>query len=130
MHEEKIMQPLSQDLRQRIILARERGEATGEVCQRFGVSRKSVQRFWKQYCLTGECRPKKIGGYRRSRLQKHDRTLCRWVAHQSDLTLAELQNLCRQQLQIKIGINALWHRLNQLGLSYKKNDARRRARSS
>ena len=124
------MRPLSQDLRQRIISARERGEGTGEVCRRFGVSRKSVERFWKQHRLTGHCQPKKIGGYRRSRLQKHDRTLRHWVRKQSDLTLAELQQLCRERLSVRIGINALWHRLDHLGLSYKKNDARRRARSA
>ena len=51
------MRPLSQDLRQRIIAARER------MCRRFGVSRKSVERFWKQHRVTGQCRPKQIGGY-------------------------------------------------------------------
>src|SRR5580700_5800162 len=124
------MRPLSQDLRQRIVAARERGEGTGEVCKRFGVSRKSVERFWKQQQLTGACRPKQIGGYRRSRLEKHDRTLCRWIAEKPDLTLGELQNRCLKQLRIAIGITALWHRLEQLGLSYKKNDSRRRARSA
>ena len=123
------MRPLSQDLRQRIIAARERGEGTGEVCKRFGVSRKSVERFWKQHCLTGHCRPQKIGGYRRSRLEKHDRTLGGWIAAQPDLTLSELQNRCLERLKVAIGITALWHRLERLGLSYKKNDARRRARS-
>ena len=122
------MRPLSQDLRQRIIAARERGEGTGEVCMRFGVSRKSVERFWKAHCLTGVCQPKKIGGYRRSRLAKHDGTLRHWIAAQSDLTLSELQQRCLKQLKVAIGITALWHRLEQLGLSYKKNDARRRAR--
>jgi len=124
------MRPLSQDLRQRIIAARERGAGTGEVCQRFGVSRKSVERFWKEHCLTGTCQPKKIGGYRRSRLAQHDRTLRRWIAAQPDLTLEELQMRCRQRLKVALGITALWHRLEQLGLSYKKNDARRRARST
>ena len=124
------MRPLSQDLRQRIIAARERGAGTGEVCQRFGVSRKSVERFWKEHCLTGTCQPKKIGGYRRSRLAQHDRTLRRWIAVQPDLTLEELQKRCRQRLQVTIGTTALWHRLERLGLSYKKNDARRRARST
>ena len=124
------MRPLSQDLRERIIAARERGAGTGEVCRQFGVSRKSVERFWKQHCLTGACRPKKIGGYRRSRLEKHDRTLRRWIAKQSDLTLSELQKRCLEELKVTIGITALWHRLEQLGLSYKKNDARRRARSA
>ena len=124
------MRPLSQDLRKRIVLAREGGEGTGEVCRRFGVSRKSVERFWKQHRLTGQCQPKKIGGYRRSRLEKHDRTLRHWLKRQSDLTLSQLQQRCRERLAIRIGINALWHRLNRLGLSYKKNDARRRARST
>jgi transposase len=124
------MRPLSQDLRQRIIAARERGAGTGEVCQRFGVSRKSVERFWKEHCLTGTCQPKKIGGYRRSRLAQHDRSLRRWIAAQPDLTLAELQRRCQQRLKVTLGITALWHRLEQLGLSYKKNDARRRARST
>jgi transposase len=124
------MRPLSQDLRQRIIAARERGAGTGEVCKRFGVSRKSVERFWKQHCRTGVCEPKQIGGYRRSRLEKHDRTLRRWIAARSDLTLGELQKRCLEQLNVAIGITALWHRLERLGLSYKKNDARRRARSA
>ena len=124
------MRPLSQDLRQRIVAARERGQGTGEVCKRFGVSRKSVERFWKQHHLTGQCRPRQIGGYRRSRLEKHDRTLRRWIDAQADLTLSELQRRCREHLKVSIGITALWHRLEQLGLSYKKNDARRRARSA
>jgi transposase len=124
------MRPLSRDLRERIIRARETGQGTGEVCKRFGVSRKSVERFWKQHCLTGSCHPKKIGGYRRSRLEKHDRTLRRWIGAQPDLTLHELQSRCLEQLKVAIGITALWHRLEQLGLSYKKNDARRRARSA
>lgn len=124
------MRPLSQDLRERIIAARERGAGAGEVCRRFGVSRKSVERFWKQHRLTGECRPRQIGGYRRSRLEKHDRTLRRWIAAQVDLTLGELQRRCLNQLKVSIGITALWHRLEQLGLRYKKNDARRRARSA
>jgi transposase len=128
--EKRIMRPLSQDLRQRIIAARARGEGTGVVCQRFGVSRKSVERFWKQHSDTGQCQPKPIGGYRGSRLEKHDRTLRRWIVGQPGLTLRELQKQCREQLQVAIGLTALWHRLERLGLSYKKNDARRRARSA
>jgi transposase len=44
------------------------------------------------------------------------------------LTLAELRQRCGDQLQVSIGLTALWHRLRRLGLSYKKNDARRRTR--
>jgi transposase len=122
------MRPLSQDLRQRIIAARERGEGTGEVCKRLGVSRKSVERFWKEHGQTGQCLPKQIGGYRRSRLAPHDRRLQRWIEAQPDLSLAELQQRCLARLDVAIGTTALWHRLRRLGLSFKKNDARRRAR--
>lgn len=124
------MRPLSGDLRQRIIAARASGEGTGEVCQRFRVSRKSVERFWNQHRLTGHCRPRQIGGYRRSRLRPHEQILRRWIAQQADLTLTELQQRCEERLGVKIGITALWHRLDRLGLSYKKNDARRRARAT
>jgi transposase len=124
------MRPLSEDLRLRIIAAREQGAGTGEVCQRFGVSRKSVERFWKQHGRSGHCRPKQIGGYRRSRLREHEPMLRRWIREQADLTLNELQQRCREELGVRIGITALWHRLNRLGLTFKKNDARRRARSA
>jgi transposase len=126
--EEKSMRPLSQDLRQRIITARERGEGTGEVCKRFGVSRKSVERFWKEHGRTGQCLPKQIGGYRRSRLAPHDRQLQRWIETQPDLSLAELRQRCLARLDVAIGTTALWHRLRRLGLTFKKNDARRRTR--
>src|ERR1041384_8044556 len=121
------MRPLSEDLRQRIIDARAKGEGTGEVCQRFGVSRKSVERFWNQHRTSGHCRPKQIGGYRKSRLKKHEKQLRRWIAEQADLTLVELQRRCEKELDVQIGLTALWHRLDRLGLSYNKNDARRRA---
>ena len=121
------MRPLSQDLRRRIIAARENGEGTGEVSKRFGVSRKSVERFWKEQCQTGHCLPKQIGGYRRSRLAPHDRQLQHWIETQPDLSLVELQERCLKRLAVRIGTTALWHRLRRLGLSHKKNDARRRA---
>lgn len=124
------MRPLSDDLRQRIVRAREKGEGVGEVSKRFGVCRSSVERLWRQHQQSGHCRPQKIGGYRRSRLEGHDRLLRRWLTEQVDITLREVQYRCQKQLGVQIGLNALWHRIDRLGLSYKKNDARRRARSA
>jgi transposase len=123
------MRPLSEDLRHRIIAVRKKGEGPTDICRRFGVSRSSVTRFWKQYGLTGHCRSKKIGGYRRSCLEKHEQTLRQWITKQGDLTLAQLQQRCRERLGVRIGITALWHRLDRMGLSYKKNAVRRRARA-
>jgi transposase len=122
------MIPLSEDLRRRIIEARQAGAGSVEVSERFRVSRRTVARLYKQYESSGDVRPKQIGGYRRSRLAKHGRAIDRWITRKGDISLAELKERCLTELGITIGVNALWHQLRRLGLSFKKNDARRRAR--
>jgi transposase len=124
------MRPLSEDLRRRILEARQAGTGSVEVSERFRVSRRTVARLFAQYEQLGHLRPKQIGGYRRSRLEKHGRNLGRWINRQPDISLAELRERCRAELGVAIGLNALWHQLRKLGLSYKKNDARRRTRSA
>jgi len=118
------------ELRERIVAARKEGHSASEVAKWFKVSKRSVERYWNSYLETGTVTPKKRGGYRRSRLEGHDESLHKWIKQQPDLTLEELQALCQEQLNVHIGITALWHRLDQLGLSYKKNATRKRTRSS
>ena len=122
------MRPLSEDLRRRIVEARQAGIGSVEVSERFRVSRRTVARLFGEYERSGELQPKQIGGYRRSRLRKHGRTLSRGIEKQSDITLAGLSGRCRKELGGMIGVNALWHQLRKLELSFKKNDARRRTR--
>jgi transposase len=122
------MQTYSKDLRQRIVAARKRGIGAQEISRLFGVSKRSVERYWKLCLETGGVQPRQRGGYRRSRLEKHDQTLRRWIEQEADLTLSQLQERIARDLGIELGITALWHRLEHLGLSYKKNAARRRAR--
>ena len=122
------MRSYSGDLRERIVAARQAGHSAKEIARLFRVSKRSVERFWEKHVSTGSVEPKQRGGYRRSRLQEHDQTLRAWIKEKKDLTLAELQARIAQDLGIKLGTTALWHRLEHLGLSYKKNAARRRAR--
>jgi transposase len=122
------MRTYSRDLRERIIAAREKGHTTAEVAQLFRVSKSSVERYWNQYQRTGKFEPKQRGGYRRSCLESHDGSLRAWIGEKKDLTLAQLRERILRDLGIKVGNTALWHRLERLGLSYKKNAARRRAR--
>ena len=122
------MRTYSEDLRERIVAARQEGHSAQEVARLFRVSKRSVERYWEKYLSTGSIKPKRRGGYRRSRLQDHDQTLRSWIKEKKDLTLAELQARIARDLKIKLGTTALWHRLERLGLSYKKNVARRRAR--
>lgn len=122
------MQTYSRDLRERIVAAREHGHSAREIARLFRISKRSVERFWQKYLATGGVEPKQRGGYRRSRLEKHDQKLRRWIKEKADITLAQLQERIAQELGIKLGTTALWHRLEGLGLSYKKNPSRRRAR--
>ena len=122
------MRTSSIDLRERIVAARKRGHSAAELARLFKLSKRSVERYCKLQADTGSLQPKQRGGYRRSRLEKHDETLRRWIQEQSDLTLAELQARIARKLKVRLGITALWHRLEHLGLSYKKNAARRGAK--
>ncbi len=122
------MRTYSHDLRERIVAAREKGHSTAEVAGLFGVSKSSVERFWNKFQRTGKLDPKQRGGYRRSCLEGHDMRLRAWIGEKKDLTLAELRERILRDLGIRVGNTALWHRLERLGLSYKKNTARRRAR--
>jgi transposase len=123
------MRPYSEDLRKRIIEARRAGKSSAEVARRFAVSSRTVERYWERYEQKGHCRTKQIGGYRRSRLNGHEKVVTAWIEAQPDLTLEELSARCQKELQVTLTVSALWHRLKALGLSYKKKDARRRAGS-
>jgi transposase len=122
------MQAYSQDLRDRVLRALERGEGPTEIARRFEVSRIWVYQVRDRWQKTGERCSLPIGGHRRSRLADAEPVLRKWIAAQPDLTLVELQQrLAGQGLLVKIG--ALWHQLNRWKLTFKKNAARQRARA-
>ena len=98
------------------------------VARRYQVTVRTVERYWKRYRETSEIAPKRQGGYRVSKLAAHDGRLREWIEQKPDLTLMELQERCALRLKVAISLHALWYRLERLGLSFKKNDARRRAR--
>src|SRR4051812_40602754 len=113
------MRTHSEDLRRRIVAAREKGHTAAELARLFGISKRSVERFWKLQQTTGSVQAKQRGGYRKSRLAAHDEQLRRWIEKDADLTLSELQRRLDQELGVSLGVTALWHRLEQLGLNFK-----------
>jgi transposase len=122
------MQAYSQDLRERVLRALDRGDRPTEIARRFEVSRIWVYQVRERVRTTGERSSLRIGGYRQSRLAASEPVLRGWIAAEPDLTLAELQlRLAEQGVSIKIG--ALWHQLNKWDLTFKKNAARQRART-
>ena len=122
------MQAYSQDLRERVLRALERGDRPTEIARRFEVGRIWVYRVRERMQQTGQRGSFQIGGHRRSRLAGMETALHGWIAAKPELTLAELQErLAQQGVSIKVG--ALWHQLNRWGLTFKKNSARQRARA-
>lgn len=122
------MQAYSQDLRDRVLRAVQRGERPTDIAARFEVSRMWVYQVANRLRRSGERGSLRIGGYRRSRVADMETTIRRWLQVQPDLTLAEMCARLREQ-RIEIKAPALWHQLNKWGLSFKKNPARQRARA-
>jgi transposase len=122
------MAAYSQDLRDRVLKALERGDRPTDIARRFEVSRVWVYQVRDRFLSDGERGPLPVGGYRRSRVADLEPTLRGWIKEQADLTLAEMcERLADQGIQIKVP--ALWHQLDNWGLSFKKNPARQRART-
>jgi transposase len=122
------MQAYSQDLRDRVLRALDRGDRPTEIARRFEVSRVWVYQVRDRVQESGQRGSLQMGGHRRSRLAELEPTLRAWIAAQPDLTLAEMMGrLARQGVSIKIG--ALWHQLNRWNLTFKKNSARQRTRT-
>lgn len=124
------MKSYSMDLRERLVAGRQRGQSAEELSRLFGLSKRSVERYWKRLTQEGTVAAKARGGYRRSKLEEHDQQLRQWIGEEPDLTLGELRSRLLAELAIAIGTTALWHRLEKLGLTFKKNAARRRAKQT
>lgn len=122
------MRAYSQDLRDRVLRALERGERPTEIAKRFEVSRvwvHQVRKRWQQEGLRSSLR---VGGHRRSCLAAWEAQLRSWIAAEPDLTLAEIcERLAREGIAIKVP--ALWHQLDKWNLTLKKNSARQRTRA-
>jgi transposase len=122
------MQSYSQDLRDRVLWALDRGERPTAIARRLEVSRVWVYQVRGREQKTGQRTSLQIGGHRRSRVAGLEPVLRAWIEQEPGLSLAELcQRLVGQGVSIKIG--ALWHQLNKWNLTFKKNPARQRARA-
>jgi transposase len=110
----------SQDVRDRVLSAWERGERPTAIADRFAVSRVWVYQVRNRFTQTGPRGSLPIGGHRRSRVVGMAATLRTWLQETGDLTLAEL---CTRLAPhgIAITVPALWHPLDKGKLTRKKN---------
>lgn len=123
------MHAYSQDLRDRVLGALERGERPSAIARRLEVSRVWVYQVKERFVKAGERSSRPVGGYRVSRIAHLETTVRIWIKAQPDLTLAQLCERLAERQGIQIKPPALWHQLDKWKLSFKKSAARQRART-
>ena len=116
--------PYSQDLRDRVLAAYDRGVPTGQIAAVFCVSPAWARRLKQRRRETGQTGPRPMGG---ATVIKIDRSrLAELVREQPDATLKEL----RQRLGVDCAESAVCMALKKLGLSFKKRRSTRRSRTA
>jgi len=118
------MRAIPVPMRERIVQLYERGKSTREIADFSGFCVAAVRRVRQQFKLRGTLEPQTHRCGRKSLLTRaRQARLEKLVADQPDATLAELG----QRLDRPFGTSTVDLWLRRLGLSCKKNAARRRA---
>jgi transposase len=116
------MAAFSTDLRQRVLDAALRGDATERaVAERFGVSRSFVQKIKRLWRTTGSVAPSTAPRGPRPTLSDDDRAaLAAWVEATPDATAEELARRLDAERGVSVGRMAVNRALLALGLTLKK----------
>ena len=113
------MATLSQDLRERIVAAYDRGDGTRQqVADRYEVSLGMVKKLLQQRRRTGDIAPRhRYSGRKPKITAKDQRKLKRLVRDHPDMTLEEL----RDAIGVDCTLPAIHYALGRMGLSLKKS---------
>lgn len=122
--EHRMATPYSRDLRQRVLRAYERGMQTKQIAEMFEVSPAWARRVKQRFRENGELTHRRMGSPGVTIVDR--RQLAALVREHPDATLAEL----RERLGVQCALSTLCMALKELGLTFKKNAARGRARST
>jgi len=121
--------PLSLDLRERVLSAIAEGSSGRQAALRFGVSAASVSRWRALERDQGDAKPKAMGGDRRSqRIEAHADLILALVEETKDMTLEELRVvLVGRGLSFSYG--ALWRFFDRRRYTVKKRLRTRASKS-
>lgn len=116
------MKAYSTDLREKIVLAYERGDGTwDEVAETFGIGRRTVARLLKLYYTGQSLAPLPHGGgYPATLNEKLLALLQKRVVAQPDATLAELSAHLKRKARVEVHLSTVCRALQKLGLPRKK----------
>jgi len=114
----------SQDLRDRVLAACDRGMPTKQVAEVFQVSRAWVRRVKQRRRELGETAPRKMGGPGPVKIDRA--RLAELVRERPDATLKELRGM----LGIDCAASSICTALKRMGLSFKKRRSTRPSRTA
>ena len=110
------MDTLSMDLRVRIFEARQGGESSSEVAERFGVSTAFVRRLMQRHRETGSLLPLQQRHGPLPVLHGQEERLREAIQATPDARPAEL----RDRLGLSVSATTVWRAIRRLGFSFKK----------
>ena len=113
-------QPLSNDLRLRLVEYVEEGHSRREAAARFKTAASSAVNVVKLWKDTGSVNPRPRGGFRHGKLKPHKAFILGVVAKQPDITMPELAEVLLAAQSVKIDPSNPSKFLIACGLSYKK----------
>jgi transposase len=120
------MRAIPTPARERILQLYEQGKSTREIAEFFGFCVAAVRRVRQQFKERGSLEPQThLCGRKTLLTSVREARLHKLVADQPDATLAELGS----RLDRAFGTSTVELWLRKLGLSYKKNAGRRRAKT-
>jgi transposase len=117
---EQMSAPYSQDLRDRVTAAVASGSSARAAAERFGVSESTAIRWAQRWRAEGEARARPMGGDHRSRLSGHREAVLTLIAHQPDLTLAEIRAELAARHGLAVGQTTIWRFFERHGITVKK----------
>jgi transposase len=121
--------PLSVDLRDRVVTAIEGGMSRRQAASRFGVSISSAIRWTSLSRRTGDVRPKRQGGDKRSgRIEAYAPVILGAVEERPDITLAELRGLLAEH-GVAVAVSTLWRFFARRKITLKKSPRMPRSRT-
>ncbi len=113
-------EPLSMDLRRRVLAAIAAGVSGRSAGRRFGVSAPSVSRWRALERAQGDAAPRPVGGDHRShRTEAHAPAIFSALEAAPDLTLEELREKLAQE-RVFVSYGALWRFLDRHKITRKK----------
>ena len=123
-------QPLSIDLRKRLVKFVEEGHSRQEAARRFKTAASTAVNLTRQWKETGNLAPKPLGGYRHGKLPPHRDFILGVVKAKGDITMPELAAVLLKEKAITVAPATISRFLIASGLSFKKNSAGKRARQA